>query len=72
LAPASTWASYSGVLFSVPASTVATILAAVGISGQEKIARIRRLCDAISRGEVEAPVELGQHEDDEARRALRG
>ena len=41
---------------------MATILAAVGISDQKKIARIRRLCDAISRGELEAAAELGHQE----------
>jgi hypothetical protein len=41
---------------------VATILAAVGISDKEKIVRIRRLCDAMTRGELDAAAELGQQE----------
>ena len=57
LAPASTWASYSGVLFSVSASTRATILPDMAIPEDELLRRLRAGYDAFNRGDYDATVE---------------
>jgi hypothetical protein len=53
LAPATTCASYSGVLFSVPASTFATILLAVTLP-EEEIIELKRVENLIPHEEAEA------------------
>ena len=57
LAPASTWASYRGVLFSVSASTRATILPDMAIPEDELLRRLRAGYDAFNRGNYDATVQ---------------
>src|SRR3954468_268232 len=67
LAPASTCASYSGVLFSVPASMLMTLAwgcqlarycPAMALSAEQMIDRVRGVYELFNRGEFDAIVEL--------------
>ena len=58
-APAATWASYRGVLFSVPASTVATILPVMTLTHEEMVERLRTAYEAFNRAEFDGDAHPG-------------